>query len=431
MHDPAKIIKRPPAAFATSNSKGTSVTNQANQLVKQQCEPGSNNNASASSKSQKSRYGQSFANKNQNQFQRANLNNANQSFSVNHLQSTLKEWFEQLQLIPVSFLNGKKAFDTYALIDPGSQFTFILDKITEFLALSCEDQEATTLQYLNTEHDMPLSKISEQVTVASYENLDQKFQITTTYSTPCLNVAPANTFELNQLCDAFKELRHIHLPEIAEGIIGALLGINTFAFTHPVEVIPANKNLTFGIKTRLGWTLAGEYERVQKQPKQRSHQQKQYVYHVSRRSSDDQPLDELLEQFWKIEAEGSQPEPESKNPVDKEALDILNKTISYNGERYETGLPWKKSLRIENIYFAALSQLKSLQKRLCNDLQLKELYEQTLTTDLQKFYVKPVEMQQPEPEKIWYLPHHPVVNPNKPGKVRRVKMLRPSLEDNL
>ena len=157
-----------------------SVTNQANQLVKQQCELGSNNNASASSKSQKSRYGQSFANKNQNQFPRAILNNANESFSVNHLQSTPKEWFEQLQLIPVSFLNGKKAFDTYALIDPGSQFTFILDKITEFLALPCEDQEATTLQYLNTEHDMPLSKISEQVTVAPYENLDQKFQIKTT-----------------------------------------------------------------------------------------------------------------------------------------------------------------------------------------------------------------------------------------------------------
>ena len=130
LHDAAKIIKRPPAVFAPSNSTGTNVTNQENQPVKQQCEPGSNNNASVSSKSQKSRYGQSFANKNPNQFQRANLNNANQNFGVNHLQSTPKEWFEQLQLIPVSFLNGKKAFDTYALIDPGSQFTFILDKIT-------------------------------------------------------------------------------------------------------------------------------------------------------------------------------------------------------------------------------------------------------------------------------------------------------------
>ena len=63
---------------------------------------------------------------------------------------------------------------------------------------------------------MTLSKISEQVAVATYANLDQKFQITTTYGTPCLNFAPYNTLELNQLCDAFKELRHIHLPEITE-----------------------------------------------------------------------------------------------------------------------------------------------------------------------------------------------------------------------
>ena len=28
-------------------------------------------------------------------------------------------------------------------------------------------------------------------------------------------------------------------------------------------------------------------------------------------------------------------------------------------------------------------------------------------------------MQAPPPESIWYLPHHPVTNPNKPGKMRR------------
>ena len=175
---------------------------------------------------------------------------------------------------------------------------------------------------------MPLRKISGKATVAPYQNLDRKFQTTTTYSTPCLNVGPANTFELNQLCDVFKELHQVHFPEIAEGKIGAFLEMNTFAFTYPEEVIPATENHQIGGKTRLGWTLAEEYERVQKQSKQQSHQQKQYVYHVSRRSSDDQPLDELLEQFWKIEAEGTQPESESTNPFDKEALDILNKTIS-------------------------------------------------------------------------------------------------------
>ena len=121
---------------------------------------------------------------------------------------------------------------------------------------------------------MPLSKVSEPVTVAPYENLNQKFQMTTTpclnvapaNSAPCLNAASANTFELNQLCDAFRELRHIHFPEIADVKIGALLGINTFAFPHPIEVIPATKNQPFGVKTRLGLNLAGEFERARKKP---------------------------------------------------------------------------------------------------------------------------------------------------------------------
>ena len=151
---------------------------------------------------------------------------------MNHLQSTSKEWLEQLQLILESFLNGNKAFDTYALINPEGQFTFTVDKIKEFFALPYEDQETTTLQYLNTEHNMPLSEISEPVTVAPFENLDQNFQKTTIYSNPCLNVGLANTFELNLLCDAFKELRHIHFPKIAQDKIGALFEHKQFCFSH-------------------------------------------------------------------------------------------------------------------------------------------------------------------------------------------------------
>ena len=67
--------------------------------------------------------------------------------------------------------------------------------------------------------------------------------------------------------------------------------------------------------------------------------------------------------------------PEELNPgvilVDKEAPDILNKTIGYNCERYEIGLPWKKQLRIENNHFAALSRLKSFHNQLSDNIQLR------------------------------------------------------------
>ena len=75
---------------------------------------------------------------------------------------------------------------------------------------------------------------------------------------------------------------------------------------------------------------------------------------------------------------------------------------------------------MESKYPVAKAQLDSLQRRLNKDIELKQLYEKTLGTDLEKGYVKSVLFSNPAPEKILYLPHHPVTNPNKPGKVRRV-----------
>ena len=67
-------------------------------------------------------------------------------------------WFEQLQLIPVSFVNNGKVSDTYALIDPGSQFTFMLDQIADFLEISSSDTANMSLQYININHEMPVAK---------------------------------------------------------------------------------------------------------------------------------------------------------------------------------------------------------------------------------------------------------------------------------
>ena len=104
---------------------------------------------------------------------------------------------------------------------------------------------------------MSLSKISETVTVTPFDKINQHFSIARAYGTPCLNVSPANVLELNQLCDTFKELSHICFPDIANGAIGALLGVNTFAFTYLVDVIQGSKKRPFGVKTKLGWTLDG------------------------------------------------------------------------------------------------------------------------------------------------------------------------------
>ena len=45
---------------------------------------------------------------------------------------------------------------TYALIDPGSQFTFMLDQIADFLEISSSETANKSLQYININHEMPV-----------------------------------------------------------------------------------------------------------------------------------------------------------------------------------------------------------------------------------------------------------------------------------
>ena len=147
-------------------------------------------------------------------------------------------------------------------------------------------------------------------------------------------------------------------------------------------------------------------------------------------------MDELVHRFWKIEAEGTLPEQNEDSSRDQLAVQTIENSICFNGERYQIGFPWKPVKKLQNNYFSAVNQLRSLQKRLQNDHGLNQKYNQALKTDLDKNLVKPVKMQAPPPESIWYLPHHPVTNPSKPGKVRRVanaasKFRGESLNSNL
>ena len=79
-------------------------------------------------------------------------------------------------------------------------------------------------------------------------------------------------------------------------------------------------------------------------------------------------------------------------------------------------------MKLPNNYFSALVQLKSLEKRLSKDDSLRLHYQKTIIDDIEKGYVIRVELHDPKTlhYREWYLPQHPVINPNKPGKVRRV-----------
>ena len=113
-------------------------------------------------------------------------------------------------------------------------------------------------------------------------------------------------------------------------------------------------------------------------------QRQPFIYHVCWKDIEEEPLDELVQRFWKIEAEGTIPEKKWRELTYQLAVQTMENSICHNGERYQIGFRWKPVEKLQTNYFSAVSQLKCLQKLLQNDPSLNQKYNQKLQTDLDK-----------------------------------------------
>ena len=138
--------------------------------------------------------------------------------------------------------------------------------------------------------------------------------------------------------------------------------------------------------------------------------------------TEDVKVAENIQSWWDIETYGSKIDV-SQSKKEPEAEKFLESTTKFTGERYEVGMLWNEpEPNLPNNYGSALGQLYSLERRFQRDPNLKELYQQSIDTDVDKGFVKIFVKSEVKGNfgREWYLPHHPVLNPNKPGKVCRV-----------
>ena len=137
--------------------------------------------------------------------------------------------------------------------------------------------------------------------------------------------------------------------------------------------------------------------------------------------TEDVKVAENIQSWWELETYASKINVVSQSKKEQQAKKFLERTRKYTGERYEVGMLWSEPKpNLPNNYGSALGQLHSLERRFKRDPNLKELCQQSINTDVENGFVKiPVK---PEIKgtfgKEWYLPHHPVLNPNKLGNVR-------------
>ncbi|XP_054715273.1 uncharacterized protein LOC129224750 [Uloborus diversus] len=115
-----------------------------------------------------------------------------------------------------------------------------------------------------------------------------------------------------------------------------------------------------------------------------------------------------LKQFWTLESFGIKDD--SKRSDEDAALEVFNKTVRYNNERYEVSFPWKKNWKELNDNFeVAERRFQGLVKKMKRDKTLYIQYSEILKEYLANGIIEEVK----EPEKridrpVFYLPHHAV-----------------------
>ena len=127
-----------------------------------------------------------------------------------------------------------------------------------------------------------------------------------------------------------------------------------------------------------------------------------------------------LRSWYDMESYGTYKPVDSRSAADAKASEILDETTHDDGCRYQVGMLWAEDgSSLPNNCFSALVHLKSLERRFSKDPELKQYHCKTIQGDLEKGYIEKInnpDCFRVDNPREWYLPHHPVVHPHKPGK---------------
>ena len=132
-------------------------------------------------------------------------------------------------------------------------------------------------------------------------------------------------------------------------------------------------------------------------------------------------LQQQLEDMWKADFRDTnlQDVPQMSKE-DRYALDLMEGCVQFSDGHYEIPPLWRPDAPClpQNGEFA-LSRLTLLKRRLQRDDVFREGYVNAVQSYIEKGYCRQIPTDV-STNTTWYLPHHAVINPRKPGKVRVV-----------
>ncbi|XP_038131095.1 uncharacterized protein LOC119776626 [Cyprinodon tularosa] len=293
---------------------------------------------------------------------------------------------------------------TYALLDPGANTSLVSEELTKKLKVRGKparldldtvggSREGICTQSVDLEID---SLYDGNIYTLNGVRTLKKLNI----GLSCL-ATPDEAAKWDHLMD-------IPIPSIKSNDVHLVIGQDAPRLLRAEKYRVGGDNDPYATRTVLGWAINGPID-----------------YKEGRKSKafflkSDQILQTQVEKFWKLD----DPTQEHNLSInDHKVIKLWENSLSKEGSHYVLDIPFKKeTVTLPNNINLATRRLQLLERRLVKDPDLKEKYVKAMKSTIDKGYAEEVPALSLERNdgKVWYLPHHPVTHPRKPGKVRVV-----------
>jgi ribonuclease HI len=201
-------------------------------------------------------------------------------------------------------------------------------------------------------------------------------------------------------------LRNIKFPNIGRRHkVDLLIGLDYLQFHQSYEDVCGKPGEPMARRTPLGWTCIGSVTRAN--DCEQTHFASAYYVNTNA----DSQLNSMVERFWQVE---EIPTPtQILNQSDAKVLQKANNAMVHNDGKYQVGIPWKEDApTLPDDYDMAFRRLLSTEKKLSKDKSTAQAYDTIISKYVDKGYIRKVDSDEPA-DRVWYLPHFPVLRPEK------------------
>jgi hypothetical protein len=311
----------------------------------------------------------------------------------------------RLGFIPVRLVSSTREVLTYALIDNGSDVTLVDDEVSSRLNLNGKSCKLN----VRTLHGTRI--ISGKQVGLEIQSLSSDFSVPVDLAYVVKSLPVTRVDASSVRVEDWAHLKGITCETLPDNKVGILIGCNVPEAHWVLEQRLGNRKDPYAIKSAFGWCIRG--------PPNTSHSREHCVNWIG---AEESCLEHIIQKMFEHEFnEKGYAEKTAMSVEDNQALEIAESSLAYSAGRYEVSLPWKTGcLSLPDNYAMAERRVQMLKKRLDKDTQLRIKYFDLIENYNKKGYIRKVSTGEAGRSRRWYLPHHPVLNPNKPGKVRIV-----------